>query len=395
MPGWHKKTLQLQKEGKLQIVGLIQEQHPDRCQLFMQWKQLDWPVLVDSLNLLGLSAVPINMLVDEHGILRSKRASAKDLEAFIDTNYEAPSVNTKPPVKLSLAESKKRAVRGSRNAEAWLQYGDLLFLNSHEKPERLTTAITAYNIVNQIKDTPEAWFRKGVAFRRRFESPSRQKDDFQNAVRCWGKALSLRPNQYIWRRRIQQYGPRLQKPYAFYDWIREARKDIEKRGEKPHVLRVEPRGAELAHPSKKFDTKEPEQKSPDPEGKIKLDSKLLIQTEITVAPHKIEPGKSVRVHLNFKPNAKQKAHWNNEAGLMELWVEPTSELKVSRKLTQFTGPQKAISDENRKLEFEVQLSNDARAIRRWELKAYILYYVCEDVNGICQYLRQNITIPLN
>ena len=54
MPGWHEATKDLQNDGKLQMVGIIQEQHPDRARLFMQWKRMGWPILVDSYNLLGV-----------------------------------------------------------------------------------------------------------------------------------------------------------------------------------------------------------------------------------------------------------------------------------------------------------------------------------------------------
>ena len=64
MPVWHDATRKLRDEGRIQLVGLIQEQHPDRCKLFMQWKQMDWPVLVDPLNLLEVSAVPLALLID-------------------------------------------------------------------------------------------------------------------------------------------------------------------------------------------------------------------------------------------------------------------------------------------------------------------------------------------
>ena len=69
---------------------------------------------------------------------------------------------------------------------------------------------------------------------------------FRKAVEHWERALALDSNQYIWRRRIQQYGPRLDKPYPFYDWIPEARADIEARGQSPVTLAVEPAGAEFA-----------------------------------------------------------------------------------------------------------------------------------------------------
>lgn len=70
MPVWHDVTRKLRDEGRIQLVGVIQEQHPDRCKLFMQWKQMDWPVLVDPLNLLEVGVVPLALLVDENGIVR-------------------------------------------------------------------------------------------------------------------------------------------------------------------------------------------------------------------------------------------------------------------------------------------------------------------------------------
>ncbi len=44
------------------MVGIVQEQHPARTRLFMQWQGMDWPVMVDSLNLLGVKVVPITLL---------------------------------------------------------------------------------------------------------------------------------------------------------------------------------------------------------------------------------------------------------------------------------------------------------------------------------------------
>ena len=52
------------------MAGIIEEQHPDRAQLFMQWKQMGWPVMVDSLNLLNVPYVPITLEIDEGGVIR-------------------------------------------------------------------------------------------------------------------------------------------------------------------------------------------------------------------------------------------------------------------------------------------------------------------------------------
>ena len=75
-------------------------------------------------------------------------------------------------------------------------------------------------------------FRLGVAQRFQFDSSGGARtEDFQQAAEAWTRALASNPNQYIWRRRIQQYGPGLDKPYPFYDWVTQARDAIEARGE--------------------------------------------------------------------------------------------------------------------------------------------------------------------
>ena len=84
------------------MVGIIQEQHPDRCRLFMQWKQMGWPILVDSLNLLEVTAVPITLAIDEHGVIRQAKlrvSAAEDLqETFLDQQFEAPAGRSAEPV---------------------------------------------------------------------------------------------------------------------------------------------------------------------------------------------------------------------------------------------------------------------------------------------------------
>lgn len=57
-------------------------------------------------------------------------------------------------------------------------------------------------------DDGDAHFRLGVCYRMRSESQHPLPGDFQTAVDHWMTARSLQPNQYIWRRRIEQYGPR-------------------------------------------------------------------------------------------------------------------------------------------------------------------------------------------
>src|SRR5262249_51579816 len=50
--------------------------------------------------------------------------------------------------------------------------------------------------------------------------------------------------------------------------------------------------------------------NPDPDGKVHRDADNLIQSEVTVVPGQVRPGKSARVHLVLRPNPKKQIHWN-------------------------------------------------------------------------------------
>ncbi|MEM7230569.1 MAG: hypothetical protein AAF517_00250, partial [Planctomycetota bacterium] len=201
------------------------------------------------------------------------------------------------------------------------------------------------------------------------------------------------PNQYIWRRRIQQYGPRLEKPYAFYDWVEAAKRDLRKRGETPPPLRVEPRGAEIARPSRSFAT-DTSGKNPDAKGQITRDKTGFIRGESVVVPHRVRPGKTARAHLVLSPSKKQKAHWNNEAKDLLVWIDPPPGIAIDKQLLTVPNPKRATSTEDRSVEFEVKVGRDTPK-GRIEVPAYALYYVCEDVDGVCMFLRQDFKIYID
>ena len=185
-------------------------------------------------------------------------------------------------------------------------------------PERLGDAVEAYTRAVELEpDDGPAQFGLGVAFRRRFDSEYRHPGDFQSAVDHWGRALSIDPNQYIRRRRIQQYGPRLDKPYPFYDWVPRARADIVSRGETPWPLPVEPSGAEFARPARTFSAGDPDAPEPDRDDRIRHDARGFILARTTVVPSEAKPGATVRVHLDFRPNGAIGAHGNKEAEPMQ------------------------------------------------------------------------------
>ena len=346
------------KSGKLTTLGIVQEQHPDRAALYMQWQKMDWPVLADPFNRLGVKVVAITMLVDESGIIRYKNPSPKDFVKFMASSYPKQTL---------------KRIDDSFD-------GSLATLEAALK--------------KSPKD-PMAYFRLGVALRQRFDSIDRQKGDFGQAIVSWQKALELQPDQYIWRRRIQQYGPRLDKPYSFYDWVNEARKDLGERGEKPHPLTAEPRGSEFAYPEKKKDggglSKQP--KHPDPAGKVPSDTGVLLQSSAVVVPSTKGDGKAVRVHLRFHPTAQKEVHWTNEAGNIEFHFDSNEGFEIHDYQGAAAPPAVATSAEVRGIEFELRPARGKKLPAKIGGTAY--YYVCEGEEGVCRFLKQKITLEIN
>ncbi|GAG28807.1 unnamed protein product, partial [marine sediment metagenome] len=219
------------------------------------------------------------------------------------------------------------------------------------------------------------------------------------AVDAWTTALSLDPNQYIWRRRIQQYGPRLQKPYPFYDWVDEARNEIAARGEVPVELGVEPGGAELAEPSRELAAVEgsgvadlPEH--PDPQGRIIRDGdsgRFHVTVETAVVPARTEPGGSLRLHLIFR--TEPGSHWNNEAEPLRVWLKLPPGWRVDLGVKEAIPPPDAVSDEVRSVEFELVAPGDqSDGIVKIPVEAF--YNVCLD-DGVCLFRRKDTQVEIH
>jgi tetratricopeptide (TPR) repeat protein len=387
-------------------LGVIQEQHAERCRLFAQWKNLEWPILHDPINRLRLNGVPIVVDIDERGIVRGVNPDVQSWVNALPSEVRQPNSalppDQHPDSRRPNIGQLREASQASPSVSAWRELGDALILWQDRK--LISEAIGAYESARELQpDDPAILFRLGVAHRIRYDSPgvtanpevalrstNRVTNDFQQAVAYWQAALDLDPNQYIYRRRIQQYGPRLIKPYPFYDWVSEARGDIQARGETPLELAVEPGGAEFAAPSQTFGGQELEQQSPDPQGAIRRDEAGLITSRVTVVPARIQPGESVRVHVEFQPVAA--ARWNNESDPLVLWIELPSGWKAERQRLESSLPNVAESAEVRS--FEVEIQTRVEQSLPAEVRAYALYYVCEKTHGTCLFLRQDLVIPI-
>jgi len=373
VPVWHEATKAFREDGRIRMVGIIQEQHPDRARLFMQWKQMDWPIMVDSFNELDVAVVPITIFIDEHGVIRNmkppRRNISASVEKFVNTTFD--------PVPMPAIA---RVTPAGIEAAYW----------GGERGLDQSISLLRRPIVNPPVEG-RAYFRIGVASRRRHDSPRREPGDFPAAVLAWQKALDKNPNQYIWRRRIQQYGPRLDKPYPFYDWVTKARAEITARGEQPWPLPVQPSGAEIARPLREFRSAA-EMPEPDPKNRITLD-KQYVAAETTVVPATVAPGGSVRVHIHLRPIARTEAHWNNEAEDLLVWMDPGPGWEIDARKRTWPRPPAAVSRELRTVEFEVKVPVDAEPGER-KIPAYALVNVCEGVDGTCLYRRKDLPVTV-
>ena len=375
---WNKTAQPYVDDGKLVVLGVIQEQHPERCKLYAQWKNFEWPIVYDQMNSLGIAVVPVPLLIDEHGVVRNARPSPRDLASFMKEKFEKPTDTERPATVVARPLTHEAA--------------------TSDAVESIDTVIASRKKL--IAANPEdavAMFQLGVAYRAKFDAPGGKPKDFEQASQLWTAARQINPNQYIWRRRIEQYGPRLEKPYPFYDWVPTAIAEIEKRGEKPVELKVALSGSEIAKRSGKFVKDESAAKNPDPNNKITRDT-ALIQLRPTVVPSKIAPFKTnrrgqkipgvARVHLVMTP---EDAKWNNESEGVSVWIDKQTGGTTSKQMISLDNPKSPESNEMRNIEFEFQVGEGATEC---QVSGFVLYNVCEDESGQCVYRRQDFTVDI-
>ena len=349
-------------------MGIVQEQHADRARLYRQWRQLEWPILVDSLNLLDFRVVPIPMAIDESGAVWSSRLRRpSELDAFL----------AQPAAEGDWAAEVPEPYRIDAPA-------------AHFLAGRLGDSIQAYRAaLEEAPDDSRARFRLGVTLRARHESEERVRDDAQNAVSAWHAALSSRPDQYIWRRRLQQFGPRLAKPYNFYAWVEEARAEIRARGEEPVELAWEPRGTEIAAPLEAGDGVELFAEAGG--DRIPYDDQGLVELNAYVTPDRIAPGDHVQLRVVLTLSRKSRPWWNNESVGCHLWVDADS-LELVDGAPSWPQPAEAETQERRILELEIDVTG--RESGKVTIPGRVTYDVCEDEEGVCRRLRQDFEVEV-
>lgn len=363
------------------MAGMVLEQHPERARLFMAWREMAWPIGWDPFDVLGLGVVPVVVLLDEAGIVRAVDPSRDDLAWLGRWVREEPvdagdHVDPRVPDPI---DSERSPLETARALALW------------GGEERLDEAVrSAEQAVEEAQGTRrgDAHFAAGVVYRMRYDSARRQTGDFARAVRHWERALAEDPNDYVRRRRLQQYGPRSAKPYPFYDWVPRAQAGIASRGEVPPPVGPLTR-SEMAEPTGEMG-EVTSGTDPDPQGRIHRDAGELVRVETVAVPGRVPSGETVRVHLEFRPEAD--AHWSNEVDPLEVWVEVPEGWGAEGRSFTSPVPGEAVSNEPRLIDFELRAPPDVTG--RFEVSAYALYYVCQDRDGVCLYRRQDVTVPV-
>ena len=360
MPVWHEFTREWRENGDLTVVGIVQEQHAERARLYAQWQGLDWPILWDPLNLTGSMVVPNVWAIDEFGIVRSDSPSRKSLERdFVRATFANPGEVPKSALPVQRMQGKDPNADPRQRAYAQILWG---------RPDGLTPAIQALSDPQNTVDQ----FRLGVALRLRYDSPEAQPGDFGAAVDAWSQALTAQPEQYIWRRRLQQFGPRLDKPYPFYSWVAQARTDLLAKNVEPLPLKVRLTESERLDPrSQRTDLTAAT--SPDPDARIP-DGSAKVQVSTVLVAHTTKGQRSYRVHLDLRP--REGVKWNNEGDATQLWADLPDAWKPTQRLFEAPVPPSSTSNELRQFDFEITPLEEAKSFA-----GYVLFDVCEQRRG--------------
>lgn len=241
VPKWYEALQKHVDTEKLVIVGIVQEQHPDRAALFAQWKKITGPLLQDPVDYMQLKSVPLFVCIDENGYVRSAKPELETIEKkFINRKYPGKPVpipeNTEEPPNTVVT---RRYAHDSRMPADLFTHGEALILAG--LPPQIEEAIESYEEgLKKDKKNARGHFGLGVAYRMRYDSAEAKPGDLKAAIDAWTKTVELAPKNEIYRERLNENTPSEKGQPAPYAWIRTARKAITDRGETPEPLVVDP-----------------------------------------------------------------------------------------------------------------------------------------------------------
>ena len=345
---------------------------------------MDWPVYIDSFNLLEVEAVPMTFLVNPKGVITKVSPSKKNLDSILKNATNAINPTTSDDLEPYWSTLlKKRSFN--------------LFCNlaSERNFVELFKSIKMLKKSDYKMRHEHLEFMTGVAYKMRSESPFRKLDDFSKAIDHWETALELRPNQYIWRRRIQQYGPILGKPYPFYDWVEIALKELKEKGEVPFNENFVLTESEQSILTPTQTSNKKNYKIPDPFNKLKRGNMQFVNTRVLTIPSHPKTGRPFRVFVQLDLKQPDSVQWNNEGAASHLYFEKSNFNKTSIHRFWTGTKEKEYSTEQRIIDFELNYPRSGIIGGKKLPAGYIVVNLCDRLTGACFTRRIDFSIPIN
>ena len=122
------------------------------------------------------------------------------------------------------------------------------------------------------------------------------------------------------------------------------------------------------------------------------DRKGLVNVQAVTVPSTDGKQAAYRIHLRFTPNLEAKVHWTNDAGPLRFFPQHSNSYMIHH-LENPSPPRREVSAEARSVEFELRVKSGQSLPDTIAGAAY--YYVCEDVDGTCLFLRKPVEIRVS
>jgi hypothetical protein len=160
------------------------------------------------------------------------------------------------------------------------------------------------------------------------------------------------------------------------------------------TLRVALSISEKSAPTQRETTPESgDPEAPDPKGLIPGDDAGLVRVEAAAVPTRVAAGSPVRIHVVLQPARTNTAHWDSEAGPARLWIEAPEGWSPARIAAASLDEAKLEPGSRRRFEIEVQVPPNTPPGPA-AFTGYVFYPVCEDEEGQCLFLRQEVAVEL-
>lgn len=400
----------------LTFLAVARELHPERARDLAAWLGVTFPVLWDPFVTVAPERLTLTALIDPAGVVRALDVDLADMDALRALVVRvgqagAPAVTdagnatggegapgatapgvaaSEPYLSPALVAAHGAHPEGSVDA-ARAALSRVLWLRGDADPRAaLCVAVAVLERRAAAADaSPYDRLRAGLLRRFRSDLGLGEPGDLGAACEHWRAAATLHPAHAVLARPLQQFGPRLAKPEAFYAWLERARYELEERGEKLLPLRVALTEAEQVEPSTALPRLAETELAPDPEREVVADEANLCRVEGAAVPL-AAPGEvaTARVHLTLSPIAT--AQLDPDAPAPVAWIVVPQGWGIDRNHHSFALSPVDPARRSAALDFEVLAP---AGVTQGAVRGYVLVHLF-DREGRRVYVRRELHVPI-